>query len=302
MDSDLFAMTIHPIDLHFQNTPGLIAAWLLKGAHECALIETGPGSCHAALVEGLRAHGVSPPDVRQVLVTHIHLDHAGGAAWWAQQGAQVYVHPRGAAHLIDPSKLIDSATRIYGDQMDTLWGPMLPAPAERVTVLNDGDAIPFDGRQIVAWDTPGHARHHHAFVLDDVCFTGDVAGVRLAGCDYISVAAAPPQFEPEPYVQSVERLLTGNFQKLCLTHFGEVADVREHLESYRQRIRDVHAQVAAWVGDGKSSDEVAMLYSSSEQGKALECGISPTDWRRYEMANGSAMCASGVELYVKKHG
>lgn len=295
-------MTIHPIDLHFRNTPGLIAAWLLKGANECALIETGPGSCHTALVDGLRAHGVSPSDVRQVLVTHIHLDHAGGAGWWAQQGAQVYVHSRGAAHLIDPSKLIDSATRIYGDQMDTLWGSMLPAPADRVTALNDGDEVAFEGQRIFAWDTPGHARHHHAFVLDDVCFTGDVAGVRLAGCNYISVAAAPPQFEPVPYVQSVERLMSGNFQKLYLTHFGEVSDVRDHLEQYRQRIRDVHEQVAEWVSDDKSSDEIATRYSSNEHDKALAQGVSDVDWHRYELANGSAMCASGVELYVRKHG
>ncbi|MBL9143389.1 MAG: MBL fold metallo-hydrolase, partial [Verrucomicrobiaceae bacterium] len=128
-------MTIHPIDLRFRNTPGLIAAWLLKGATECALIETGPGSCHAALVNGLAAHGVTPADVHKVLVTHIHLDHAGGAGWWSQQGSQVFVHSRGAPHLIDPSKLIDSATRIYGDQMEILWGSMLPAPADRVTVL-----------------------------------------------------------------------------------------------------------------------------------------------------------------------
>lgn len=302
MDCALIMMTIHPLDLHFQNTPGLIAAWLLKGESECALIETGPGSCQEALVSGLRDHGVTPADVRKVLVTHIHLDHAGGAGWWAQQGAQVFVHSRGAAHLIDPSKLIESATRIYGDQMEVLWGAMLPAPAERVTSLQEGDRIPFDGQQIIAWDTPGHARHHHAFVLDDVCFTGDVAGVRLSGCDYLSVAAAPPQFEPEPYMQSVERLMAGNFRQLCLTHFGEVADVREHLERYRQRICEVRAQVAGWVAEDLPSDEIASRYSSIEHERALARGVSEGDWRRYELANGTAMCASGVELFVKKHG
>lgn len=302
MDCALIMMTIHPLDLRFQNTPGLIAAWLLKGATECALIETGPGACHAALVDGLAAHGVTPAEVRKVLVTHIHLDHAGGAGWWAQQGAQVFVHSRGAPHLIDPSKLIDSATRIYGDQMEMLWGAMLPAPADRVTVLHDGDCLPFDGRQIIVWDTPGHARHHHVFVLDDVCFTGDVAGVRLEGCDYISVAAAPPQFEPEAYVQSVERLMSGNFQRLCLTHFGEVRNVKSHLERYRERIREVHAQVADWSAAGASSEEVAMRYSSIEHERARVAGVSEADWTRYELANGSAMCAAGVELCVKKHG
>lgn len=301
-ERDLALMTIHPIDLRFRNTPGLIAAWLLKGESECALIETGPGSCHEALVEGLAAHNVAPSDVKQVLVTHIHLDHAGGAGWWARQGAQVFVHTRGAAHLIDPSKLIDSATRIYGDEMDTLWGAMLPAPAERVTALHDGDEVFVDGRKIIAWDTPGHARHHHAFVMDDVCFTGDVAGVRLMGCNYLSVAAAPPQFEPEPYVQSVERLLAANFSRLYLTHFGEVADVRSHLEAYRQRIREVHSQVADWVREGTPSYEVAERYTSVEHDRAMVLGVSEEDWSRYQLANGSMMCASGVELFVKKHG
>ncbi len=293
-------MPIHTIDLYFQGTPGLIAAHLIESAGTLALVETGPGSCHAALIEGLGKLGVVPADVRHVFITHIHLDHAGGAGWWAQQGAQVYVHGRGAAHLIDPTKLIDSATRIYGTEMDRLWGAILPAPAERVTVLADGDAVSVGDEKVVAWDTPGHARHHLAFGMGDACFTGDVAGVRLAGCDYLSVAAAPPQFEPGPYVASVDRLLSLGYERLYLAHFGKVENVPEHLQRYRQRIIDVHECVANWWREGLPSEQIAQSYMAAEKAIAMGCGVSESDWQRYELANGSAMCASGIELYCRK--
>ncbi len=290
-------MTIHPIDLQFQGSPGIIAAHVLQSGDELALIETGPGSCQAALLEGLQKLGFGVKDIRKVLVTHIHLDHAGGVGWWAQQGAQVYVHGKGAQHVIDPAKLIDSASRIYGDRMDSLWGPILPAPAERVTILADGDIVRVGEVEIKAWDTPGHARHHHAFVAGDVCFTGDVAGVRLEGCDYLSVASAPPQFEPVPYVASVDRLLAAQFRKLYLTHFGEVNDPAEHLTRYRQRIIDVHERIAAWVSEGLTSEQIAMRYTSSERKTAA---LSETVWQRYQRANNTIMCASGIELFVVK--
>lgn len=288
---------IHTIDLQFQGVPGLIAGFLLQSGNDLALIETGPGSCQPALIEGLQSLGVSPQDVRHVFVTHIHLDHCGGAGWWAQQGAQVYVHEKGAPHVIDPAKLISSAARIYGERMDSLWGPILPAPQERVTVLRDGDKVTVGDMVIQALDTPGHARHHLAYVLDDVCFTGDVAGVRLAGCDYLSVAAAPPQFEPQPYMASVDRLLAARFKKLYLTHFGEVADVEDHLRRYRRRIDEVYQNIAQWMAEAVTGEELARRFAAAERGVS---GVSETDWNRYEVINGTAMCAGGIELFVTK--
>jgi len=290
-------MTIHPIDLQFQGVPGIIAAHVLESGGEVALIETGPASCQEALVAGLRSLGIGVKEVRKVLVTHIHLDHAGGAGWWAQQGAQVFVHGKGAPHVIDPAKLIDSATRIYGERMDALWGPILPAPPERVTVLEDGDRVRVGEFEIEAWNTPGHARHHHAFVTGDVCFTGDVAGVRLQGFEYLSVAAAPPQFDPGAYEASVDRLIAGGFSKLYLAHFGEVIDPAQHLQRYRQRIIDVHERIAGWKHEGLDSDEIARRYTQSEHAIAA---LPEAAWQRYELANGTVMCAGGIELYVTK--
>lgn len=292
-------MTVHTVDLHFQDTPGLIASHLLESGDALALIETGPGSCHSALVEGLRKIGASPRDIHHVFLTHIHLDHAGGAGWWAQQGAQVYVHGKGAAHVVDPSRLIDSATRIYGDRMEALWGPIVPAPAERVTILRDGEKVRIGEVEIEAWDTPGHARHHLVYVVEGVCFTGDVAGVRLQGSDYLSVAAAPPQFEVEPYLASVDRLLAANFRRLYLAHFGEVSDPASHLRRYRQRIEEVHHNISQWMNEGHDGVALAQRYTAEERRLS---GLGEADWQRYELANGTAMCAAGIELFVTKAG
>lgn len=290
-------MTIDTIDLHFQGTPGLIAAYVLRSGGECALIETGPGSCHTALIAGLHDLGLKPEDIRKVFVTHIHLDHSGAAGWWAQQGAQVFVHPKGAPHLIEPGKLIDSATRIYGDRMNTLWGDILPAPAERVTSLNDGDRVRVGEIEIEAWDTPGHAQHHLAFVVNDICFTGDVAGMVVPGCNYLSVTAAPPQFEVQPYLDSIARLKAAHFRQLYLTHFGPIDTPDTHLDRYAARVAEVHQKVANWMAEGLAGAALADLYTTSERQVS---GLSEADWNRYQQGNHTVMCAAGIELTIQK--
>jgi glyoxylase-like metal-dependent hydrolase (beta-lactamase superfamily II) len=265
---------IHTLDLQFQNTSGLIASYLIESAGALALIESGPGSTLETLRAGIRGLGFDEKDIRHVFVTHIHLDHSGAAGWWAQQGAQVYCHASAAKHLMDPSRLITSAQMIYQDRMEALWGAILPAPAERVTVLNDGECIRLGEIEIIAWDTPGHARHHLAFVIGKACFTGDVAGMRLLGTDYLSVTAAPPQFEPIAYIASVDRLAAAGFEKLYLTHFGEVADVSLHLAHYRRRISEIHAAVSADLTSGADAAEIRRRYSEREHTLAVSHGIS----------------------------
>lgn len=210
-------MRIHTLDLQFLGIPGLIASFLVECDGEFALVETGPGATLEALRAAIRETGVSEASIRKVFVTHIHLDHAGAAGWWAQQGATIYCHPNASRHLVDPSRLIDSARMVYGDQMNSLWGDMLPAPPDRVVSLQDRESVKLGSRQITAWDTPGHARHHHAFVLGDVCFAGDVAGMRLEHSRYLSVTSAPPQFDPVAYMQSIDRLQAAGFRTLYLT-------------------------------------------------------------------------------------
>jgi len=293
-------MRIHLLDLQFQAIPGIIAAYLIESAGEFALVETGPGSTLPTLRAAIREAGVDETAIKKVFLTHIHLDHAGAAGWWAQQGAAVYCHPSAARHLIDPTRLFESARMVYGDQMDSLWGAMQPAPAENVKVLKDGERVTHGAIEITAWDTPGHARHHLVFVIGDICFTGDVAGMRLEGSPYISVTAAPPQFDPVAYVQSVDRLAAANFKTLYLTHYGPVHDAAAHLATYRQRVTDVYERVAAGFKEGLSVEENRNRYAAAEQEIAMQADVSPDLWLKGEGANLTAMCADGVRLYCEK--
>lgn len=293
-------MQIRLLDLHFQGTSGLIGSYLIESEGEWALIETGPGSCLPQALTSLAEFGVRPEMIGKVFVTHVHLDHAGAAGWWAQQGAQVFCHPRAARHLINPSRLIESASQVYGDQMERLWGSMVSAPEARVTVLEDGDQVAFGGTIVSAWDTPGHARHHHAFVIDDVCFTGDVAGVRLENSPYLSVAAAPPQFELAAYLASVTRLREANFRRLYLTHFGEVTDVASHLQSYAERLNQVAQEAQRAIKEGLDAEEWSQRYQPFERARAREHGVGEALWNRYEQANGTAMSATGLHQWARE--
>lgn len=293
-------MRIHTLDLRFTGIPGLIASFLVESGGEYALIETGPGSSLETLRASIRDVGVDEAAIKKVFVTHIHLDHAGAAGWFAQQGATVYCHPNAARHLIDPSKLIESARMVYGAQMDALWGEMLPAPAERVVALRDGEKVPLGEVEVIAWDTPGHARHHHAFIIGEVCFTGDVAGMRLEHSRYLSVTAAPPQFDPVAYGQSLGRLIAENFKTLYLTHFGRVDDVEWHLTHYRDRVAEVYQRVAADYQAGVSAEENRLRYAAAEHAIALAAGVDEALWQKGEDANVTSMCADGVRLYCEK--
>ena len=165
---------IYTLDLNFQGIPGAIASYLIPHGHGALLVESGPGATVPALQAGLRQHGFSVKDVSAVLLTHIHLDHAGAAGWLASQGAQIYVHPVGAPHLLNPEKLLASARQISGDSMETLWGEFLAVPEERLSVVEDNQVIEVDGLRLRALDTPGHANHHHVYIYENFCFTGDV--------------------------------------------------------------------------------------------------------------------------------
>ena len=194
---------ITTIDLKFQNKTQAIASYLIRHSTGVVLIETGPGSTLSALEAALSAEGLSPRDVTHVLLTHIHLDHAGAAGWFSRQGAEIYVHPVGAPHLVDPSKLIASASRIYGDRMDQLWGEILPVEQSQLKIPNDAEEIVIGNLRFLPVNTPGHAEHHYAYLFEDVCFSGDVGGVRIPGYAYLrappfwtSIAASPSLIRP----------------------------------------------------------------------------------------------------------
>ncbi len=293
-------MNVEVLDLEYRDTPHTIAAFLVSAGRGPVLVETGPASTLPALERRLKEHGVTVGDVRHVLVTHIHLDHAGAAGWWAARGAQVYVHGRGAPHLIDPSRLVASATRIYGDRMDMLWGTVTPAPAERVTVVEDGDAIEVEGLRFTALDTPGHARHHHVYRLEDIAFTGDAAGIRIPGSGWIDLPAPPPEFDLEVWKQTLARLRAEKLTAIYRTHFGPSTEVSAELDRVEALLDETVETIGAL--EARKLERPAMLAAYREwvAEQARADGAGEDTIRTYEIANPRDMSVDGVIRYLNR--
>lgn len=288
---------IYPLDLHFQNRPHTIAAFLIPHADGGILIETGPGSTQENLAAALRAHDLTPSAITHVLLTHIHLDHAGAAGWLARQGAHVYVHHVGVPHMLNPERLLASAKRIYGDQMDALWGEFLPVPAEKLTPLSDGQTISIGPLQLTALDTPGHATHHMAYLLDDLCFTGDIGGVRLPGVDHVRVPAPPPEFHLEQWRESLTRLRALPLRRLAPTHFGLFDDPGPHFARLEKALNDLEAWMHATLSNSPSLEELQTHLTAWTYQTARAEGLPEDLWQAYELVNPIWMSASGVYRY-----
>jgi glyoxylase-like metal-dependent hydrolase (beta-lactamase superfamily II) len=293
-------MQIETIDLNYQGTPGVIAAFLIHGPEGLVLIETGPGSTLPVLIAELKQRGVEPADVRDVLVTHIHLDHSGAAGWWAQQGANVHVHPVGAPHIVDPSKLLKSATRIYGDKMDQLWGETLAAPAERVIAVEDGTTLRLGGLEITAIATHGHAWHHHVYRIGDVAFSGDAAGIKLRDSRWIDLPAPPPEFNLDAWRETLDKLRGMGLRTLYRTHFGAGDDANAELDLFEQ----VLEQGATWVREMMEADldreSMVTAFTERMRGLAEASGLDAGLLHAYELANPRTMSVDGIARYWSK--
>ena len=190
---------VYTLDLNFQNCLKAIATYLIPYNGGLILIESGPGSTQVQLEKNLTDLEYDLKEITHIFLTHIHLDHAGAAGWLAERsGAKVYVHPRGAPHLLDPTRLLASAARIYQERMDELWGKFLPVPENQLVILNDGDEIQVGEYTLKALDNPGHANHHLTYIIDEICFSGDVGGVRIQNGNHRSIRLPmpPPEFHP----------------------------------------------------------------------------------------------------------
>jgi glyoxylase-like metal-dependent hydrolase (beta-lactamase superfamily II) len=200
---------------------GITGAFVVRGTDKVALVETGPKSVVQNVFDGLEDAGIDHLD--WILVTHIHLDHAGAAGTIAARfpDAAVGVHEVGAPHLVDPSKLWSSAARIYGDKMEELWGGIDPIDPDRIHVVADKEVIDLGGVKLTALETPGHAFHHHAYLSDaGYVFAGDALGVRLADVGVIRPATPPPEFNLEMAINSITKIADYDPTALWLTHFG----------------------------------------------------------------------------------
>ncbi len=293
-------MKVHTIDLRFQEREQAIASFLIEGSDGLLLIETGPESTREQCLLGIEKLGFSKNDIEAVFVTHIHLDHAGAAGWWAGEGTPVYVHPKGARHLINPDKLVASARMVYGDQFDSLWGEMIPAPEAMVRIVEDGEAVAVAGLQITAMDTPGHAFHHHCFTIGDVAFVGDVAGVRLPGNDYISVASAPPQFHLEYLLETISKLRAAKFHSIFLTHFGEVNDPETHLADYAEAVELNARFIKDRIHEGVDAESLQVTYLAFQMEQAFRHKLPQETWETIQISNSTDMGADGIRLYWEK--
>lgn len=288
------------IDLNFQDKTQAIASYLIRHNDGAVLIETGPGSTLPALEAALSAEGLSPRDVTHVLVTHIHLDHAGAAGWLAKQGAQVYVHPNGAPHLIDPEKLIASATRIYGDRMDQLWGEILPVAEDQLTVPQDAEEIVIGNLRFLPVNTPGHAEHHYSYVFEDICFCGDVGGVRIPGYVYLRAPMPPPELHFGRWRESIARLKSLKFQRIAPTHFGIFDDAAWQLDEMDKTLAEVEQWLEIVMGNDPSIDELREAFTMWMQEQGQLKNLSENVIRAYALANPVAMSADGLMRYWKK--
>jgi glyoxylase-like metal-dependent hydrolase (beta-lactamase superfamily II) len=290
------------VDLRFGGKPGVIAAYLLAGGGELALVETGPTSTLPALLDGIAAAGFDPGDLTAVLLTHIHLDHGGAAGVLLDRAprATVRVHPRGLPHLVDPARLVASAGRIYGERMDELWGEVRPVPADRVAPLADGETLATAGRVITAVHTPGHASHHVAFWEPETgtAFTGDVGGIRMTGTDYVCAPTPPPDLDPDAWRESVARLRALDPRRLCLTHFGPFDGAAAHLDRLLPELDAFLAIGAESLAAGEDQRELtARLHARM----AARLGpVPPATLDALEAATPSYMAAMGLTRYHTK--
>ncbi len=293
------APSVYQIDTLLGGWHKVTAGYLIGGV-EPLLIETGSQSSVSTLLRALKQLNIASSDLAGVAVTHIHLDHAGGVGDVAKAfpKAKVYVHEKGARHLVDPVRLIASASMVYGDLLDSLYGRMLPTESERVVVLYDGDVLSASGRErIIAIDSPGHAKHHLGFFHEQsgLLFSGDAVGVRLPDVGVLWPATPPPDFDLELFVGSLEKFKSYQPKRLAFSHYGIVDSPEETLSLSRDTITR-WAEVAADAYRQDTSIDDALQIEFDEMLKDI-----PSELRqRAETLSGVHSNAQGLHRWLSK--
>jgi glyoxylase-like metal-dependent hydrolase (beta-lactamase superfamily II) len=263
---------VRQLDLNFGGSPRAVGVYVVDTDDGPALFDCGPTSTLPALEAGLEQHGLRVEDIRHLLLSHIHLDHAGAAGTLVRRhpGLTVWVSAVGAAHLVDPSRLERSARRLYGESFDPLWGELAPVPEENVRIASG---------EVLGWDsfpTIGHASHHMSYFRDGTVLAGDAAGVRMPGASYVLPVSPPPDIDVEGWHASVAAIRARDPQRLALIHFGVHEDVGAHLDRleleldrWAERVRDgmeqqefVEAAQADAGEDADLYDRVAPFWQS----------------------------------------
>jgi glyoxylase-like metal-dependent hydrolase (beta-lactamase superfamily II) len=292
------------VDLNFLGRPSIIATAVLQGASGVALVDPGPSTTLEHLREALRARGIAFGDVRQLLLTHIHLDHAGGTGTLLREcpGIDVFVHDRGAPHLIDPAKLLSSAGRLYGDDMERLWGNVLPVPADRVKALKGGERLAAGGRELFVEYTPGHASHHVSYFdpSSRIAFVGDTAGIRRGAGKYVMPPTPPPDIDLEAWRASEDRILAWDPDTLFLTHFGPVRGARLHFQELTERLTAWSAVVRRLLSDAALGDEERQSRFVEEVLREIRRVVGEEEAEQYNRAGRLDYSWQGLARYWRK--
>jgi glyoxylase-like metal-dependent hydrolase (beta-lactamase superfamily II) len=291
------------LDLNWMGRPHSIGAILLESGGHYAILDPGPASTLATLRTELRSHGLSFSSLEAVLLTHIHLDHAGATGTLLRENPdlRVYVHSKGAAHLADPSKLLASAGRLWGDDLERLFGETLPVPEQKIQILEGAETVSVGTRKINVIYTPGHASHHVTYFDERVgiAFAGDTAGIRIANGPYIMPATPPPDIDLAVWEQSFAAILDRQPSKLFVTHFGYAENPAKHIADFRERLH-LWADITQKALQSTSDLEVA-LQSFLEQTQAeMLKYLSAADAEQHAFTAGLPLSFLGLARHIRK--
>lgn len=296
-------MKITTLDTNWTGRPKSIAAALLEEGGARAVIDPGPASTLATLKQKLKAQGLTVQELDAIFLTHIHLDHAAAAGALVRENPRlvVYVHERGAPHMADPSRLIASAARLYGDQLEQLYGEFLPVAQDKLRILRGGESVALGGGKLQVLYSPGHANHHVTYFEPEsrVAFVGDCGGISVEGDRYLLPATPPPDIDMAAWNSTLDAIAALKPAKLFLTHFGYSGDPQDHIARYRERLRAWTELVRKLVAE--SADETAagnaFVAAITEE---LKHSFSPADAAHYVFNGGLILSYLGLARYIRK--
>jgi glyoxylase-like metal-dependent hydrolase (beta-lactamase superfamily II) len=291
------------IDLEFSGSPRIIATAVLSGAGGVALLDPGPSTTLPTLRGALERAGIGLTDVNAIVLSHIHLDHAGATGTLVRENPaiRVYVHERGAAHMVDPTKLVASAARLYGDAMERLWGEIRAVPAANIVVLREGDRVVAGGRDLQVAHTPGHAVHHVSCfdAASGIAFVGDTAGIRLHQNDPVVPPTPPPDIDLEAWHASLARIGAWHPDTLFLTHFGPSSSPSAHLAEMAERLEWM-ASIARTSLEREGSDEDRERWFSEQVRIALQQTMNLSGLTAIEIAGRLDLNWKGLARYWRR--
>jgi glyoxylase-like metal-dependent hydrolase (beta-lactamase superfamily II) len=296
-------MTITLLDVNWTGRPRSIAAALLESDGQQAIVDPGPGSTLATLREQLRSRGIGVADLDAILLTHIHLDHAGATGSLVRENPRlaVYVHELGAPHMRDPSKLLASAARLWPDTLHQLFGETLPVPAENLRILQGGETLKLGARKLDVVYTPGHASHHVSYFDDaeGVAFVGDTTGVRIDNGPYILPATPPPDIDLGIWDKSMDTILARRPARLCLTHFGYSDNPAAHVAEFRKRLHR-WAEVAAECLRSAPNEASALETFVARSRREMQERLGDAEAEHHAFTAGLNLSFLGLARYLRK--